>query len=97
MRVAQGDLPGASQPTRRACRSRRALADRDAGNAGWARDVWISYWKLAAADPANAAAHWAEVVARMEDMAARGILRPADAPHLATARARLAAARGQAG
>jgi hypothetical protein len=52
----------------------------------------VSYWKLAQADPGNAAAHWAGVVARMEDMAARGILAPVDLPHLDAARANLAAA-----
>jgi hypothetical protein len=43
------------------------------------------------ADPGSAAAHWAEVVARMNDMTARGILAPVDLPHLERARANLAA------
>ena len=93
MRVAQGDLAGALAAYDESLTIRRDLAARDPGNAGWARDVWVSYWKLAEADPANAAAHWAEVVARMEDMAARGILLPTDAAHLDAARANLAAAR----
>jgi tetratricopeptide (TPR) repeat protein len=92
VRVAQGDLPGARAAYDEGLTLRRDLAARDLGNAGWARDVWVSYWKLAQVDPGNAEAHWAEVVARIEDMAARGILAPVDVPYLETARANLVAA-----
>jgi tetratricopeptide (TPR) repeat protein len=92
VRVAQGDLPGALDAFDEGLAIARNLAARDKGNAGWARDVWVSYWKLAQVDPGNAGSHWAEVVARMEDMSARGILAPVDLPYLDTARANLAAA-----
>ena len=91
--VQEGNEAFAGQAYDEALTIRRDLAARDPGNTGWARDVWVSYWRLADADPANASAHWAEVVARMEDMAARGILLPTDQPWLDTARANLAAAR----
>ena len=95
VRVAQGDLAGALAAYEESLGIRRDLAARDKGNAGWARDVWVSCWKLATTDTANAAAHWAEVVTRMEDMAARGILLPTDAAYLDQARANLAAARAR--
>lgn len=96
VRTAQGDLPGALTAYAESRGIARDLAARDAGNAGWARDLWVSYWKMATVDPENAAAHWSEVVARIEDMAARGVLPPADAAYLDAARARLAEARNAA-
>ncbi len=46
MRVAQGDLPGALEAYEESLRIARALADRDKGNAGWARDVSVSLNKV---------------------------------------------------
>jgi tetratricopeptide (TPR) repeat protein len=94
VRLAGGDRPGALAAYEERLAIARGLAGRDPGNAEWARDVCASLWKTAQADETNAAAHWAEVVARMEAMAARGVLLPADAPYLDAARAKLAAARG---
>ena len=91
VRVAQGDLGGALAAFEECLEIARDLLSRDPGNAGWLRDVVVSYWKMAGADPGNAAAHWGEVVSRLEDMVARGILFPRDAHLLDVAREQLAA------
>jgi hypothetical protein len=93
VRVAQGDLPGGLAAFDEGLTIARDLAARDPGNAGWARDVRISVWRTAQVDLSEAARHWEEEVARMEDMDARGILLPTDAPYLEAARANLASAR----
>jgi tetratricopeptide (TPR) repeat protein len=95
--IAAGDLRAARAAFDESLRIRRALAARDPGNAGWARDVWVALWRMTQVDPENAADHWAEVVARLEDMDARGILLPSDAWMLDDARANLAAARERTG
>ncbi len=92
VRRAQGDLPGALTVYDESLQIRRDLAARDPGNAGWARDVWVSYWKMAQIDTENSAQYWAEVVTRMEDMHARGILLRSDLPFLEQARENLSAA-----
>jgi hypothetical protein len=95
--IAEGDLLAARAAFDESLAIARDLAARDPGNAGWARDVVVSHAKLAQADPEYAADHWAEVVARVEDMAARGVLRPVDAWMLDAARTNLAAARERTG
>ena len=92
--VAEGDLTAARDAYAEALEIARDLSQRDPGNAEWARDVVVSHWKLAQSDPDNATVHWAEVVTRMEDMEARGILLPTDRSFLDTARKNLASAGG---
>ena len=93
VRVAQGALPAALQAYEESLQIARDLAARDPGNAGWARDVWVSLWRMAGIDTDNATKYWEEVIARMEDMAARSILLPTDAPYLEAARKNLEASR----
>ena len=93
VRVAQGDLPAAIAAYEEGLAMARELAARDPGNAQWARDVVASVWRMAVVDPENAAAHWSEVVARMEAMQAAGTLLPTDVRLLEVAREALAAAR----
>ena len=93
VRVAQGDLPAALEAYDESLKIFRELAARDPANADWARDVWVSLWRMAGIDADNATKYWEEVIARMEDMAARGILLPTDAPYLKAARENLDASR----
>jgi tetratricopeptide (TPR) repeat protein len=93
VRVAQGELPAALQAYEESLQIARDLAARDPGNAGWARDVLASLWRMAGIDTDNATKYWEEVIARMEDMAARSILLPMDAPYLEAARKNLDASR----
>ena len=91
--LAQGDLPAAFITYEESLAILRELAARDPGNAAWARDVWVSLWPMATADSENAATHWSEIVERMEDMEARGVLLPIDVRLLETARQNLDAVR----
>ena len=93
VRRAQGQLDAALEAYTEGLDIRRALAAQDPGNAGWARDVFVSLWRMAQVDRANAAEHWSEVVNRMKDMKAKGILLPGDEPFLETAQQELKAAR----
>lgn len=93
VRMATGDLQGARGAYGESLRLRRDLLERHPGNPGLGRDILGPLAKLAEADPGNAAEYWAEVVARIEEMAARGTLLPTDAPYLETARGNLAATR----
>jgi len=92
VRVAQGDLAAALTAYEDGLEIARDLAARDPGNAGWARDVWVSLWRLARLDKENPVPLWTEVVSRMERMQAAGILLPMDVPYLGMARKNLAAA-----
>ncbi len=94
VRVAQGDLPGALAVFEEGLVICRDLAARDPGNAGWARDVVVSLWRMARYREGDTSDIWSEVVERMEDMKARGILLVADEKFLTAARQNLAAARG---
>ncbi len=91
--VAQGDLTQALAAYEQGLEIAQTLAQQDPGNAGWSRDLVVSNWKLAQADPGNAVAHWGQVVQRLEDMQARGILLPTDERFLPIARDNLTAAR----
>ena len=93
MRVAQGDLPGALAAYDESLTSRRDLAARDPGNAGWARDVLVSYWKLAQTDPANAAGALGRGGGADGGHGGAGHPGAGGRAHLDAARANLAAAR----
>ena len=73
----------------------RALAARDPGNAGWARDVVVTLAKMAEADTAQAAAYWREAADHVAAMEARGVLAPRDRWLLEETRRRLAEAEGR--
>ncbi len=86
VRRAQSDLPGALDAYQQGMEIRERLAQADPSNAERARDVMVSFAKLAGVDAKNAAAHWAEVVKRLEAMQTSGKLSPADEPLLPIAR-----------
>jgi hypothetical protein len=65
------------------------VAAQDTGNATWRRDVSVSLWKLAETD--GGGVPWTQVLERVEEMKARGVLLPTDERLLEQAR-RLAGA-----
>ena len=73
--LAQGSLPSARRLYETAGTIAERLANSDPGNAGWQRDLWVSYWRLARYEPRD---YWPRVVAKLEDMKRRGILLPTD-------------------
>jgi len=92
VQVAQGDLAGALESYRESRAIRERLAGADPGNAGWQRDVWVSYWRLAQFGTREERAdRWRAVIAKIEEMQSRGILLPTDEPYLDAARRNLAA------
>lgn len=93
-RVAQGDLPGAVDAYGESLGVLLDLSVREPENAAAEWDVVLAYWNLAQVDTGNAAAHWSEVVVRMEKMQAEGTLYPSNLQYLDTARRNLAAAGG---
>jgi len=82
----QGDGAGALVAYEESLEIARALSAADPQNARWQRDVVVSLAKLARVQPSRAVDHWAEAVALLEDMAARGVLRPVDEVFLTVAR-----------
>jgi ABC-type Fe3+ transport system substrate-binding protein len=72
---------------------RRRLAAADPTNAGAQREVWVAMVSLALIESPDV--HWSDIVAEMEAMDAKGMLAPADRPHLAQARAKAAAEGGK--
>ena len=45
--MAQGDLSGALEAYEAMHEILERLAGSDPGNAGWQRDLWVSYWRVA--------------------------------------------------
>ena len=86
---ARGDLEGALSRYQKALEIQKRLAAQDLSNAGWQRDLWVSMYRLAIMEGSGVS--WAEVLARMEAMKARGVLLPKDEPLLEQARAHQAA------
>jgi len=82
--LAQGDGPGALQAYRESEVTFKRLAASDPSNAGWQRDLWVSLWRLR--DFPESGVSWGQVVERMEDMDARGVLLPTDRQFLEIAR-----------
>jgi len=84
--VAQGNLPGALEAFRRSLALRERLAAADPGNAGWQRDLWVSYWRLAQmAEPTNASEArdwWRKAYEHLSGMKQRGIMTPTDQQYL---------------
>jgi tetratricopeptide (TPR) repeat protein len=89
LEVRRGNLTAA----RRAYSDSKGIAERlamaDPGNAQLQRDIWVQMWKLAEIPGGDTT--WAEVLARMEEMNAKGTLPPSDAGDLETARRNAAA------
>jgi hypothetical protein len=77
VRVAQGDLTGALESFRASLAIAERLAAADPGNAGWQRDLIVSYAKLAEVEPG--AGWWAKGLGVAEKLAAEGRLAPTDA------------------
>jgi eukaryotic-like serine/threonine-protein kinase len=73
----QGDLAGALQAFRADLAIAERLAADDPSQAGWQRDMIVSYAKLGGMDPG--AGWWAKALAVAEEMAAKEILTPRDA------------------
>ena len=71
------------------------LARREPGDVVVARDLFVSYWRLARMADGDKGDAWAKVVNQLEDMRARGLLRPPDERFLAKARGELDAARAR--
>ncbi|ARE41671.1 hypothetical protein RGUI_3530 [Rhodovulum sp. P5] len=92
LRLQRGDLAGAREVYAENLSLARDLAEMQSDNAERAWDVVIAHWRMAQADPENAAAHWAEVVTRMEKMQADATLLPANLQYLDIARQHLSAA-----
>jgi hypothetical protein len=84
---AQSDLPGALANYREGLDIRRALAKADPSNMVWARDVWVSLWRLAQMD---AGVTWVEVYGELRTMKERGVLLPDDERFLLEAQAKMA-------
>ena len=78
-----------SRPTRTALEIQREARRAGPSNAGWQRDLSVSMYRLAIMEGSGVS--WAEVLARMEAMKARGVLLPKDEPLLEQARAHQAA------
>ncbi len=83
---AQGDLAGALESYRASLAIREALAAQDPGNAGWQRDLGVSYWRMALTEGTGVT--WRQVADQWQAMADRGILFPPDRRWLAEAQRR---------
>ena len=84
----QGDGAGALAAYRASHAIFEKLAADDPGNAGWQRDVAVSYVKLALFSGSGVT--WAEVAAKWQALADRGILRPTDRKYLEAVKAKAA-------
>lgn len=93
VRVDQGDLPGALGVYEESLTIARDLLARDPGNAGWARDVVVSYAKLAQINPGSGFEYWSKAHDLVSDMHNKGILAPVDAWMVEETRAQRDAAR----
>jgi tetratricopeptide (TPR) repeat protein len=92
VRFKQGDLAGADTAYAECLSIRRKLAAADPGNAEAQRDLLETLWTLAKRN--RPGVHWRDVVARLEDLEARGALAPTDRKYLDEARKNAAAEKG---
>ena len=72
---AQGDLPGARAAYEASLAIRERLAAADPGNAGWQRDLWVSYWRIGSvaeqAGDDDAVEWWRKAVETLEGIKRR--------------------------
>ena len=93
-----GDLLKASDPKaalaefRAGMKIAQALAAKDPANLQWQRDLYASHWRLANMGE-RPRENWQAVVTILEAFETRGVLWPADRPHLEMARRNRDAAR----
>ena len=85
LRLARGDLKEALTEYQAREKIILRLAKADPRNAGWQRDLWVSYWRLAKYEPKT---YWPKVIAKLEEMDRLGILRPIDRKWIAMAKER---------
>jgi hypothetical protein len=83
---AQGDLAGALKAYRESLAVRARLAAADPSNAGWQRDLSVSYWRMAdmaeKTGTADAREWWRKAYEQLSGMKQRGIMLPTDEPYL---------------
>ena len=79
MLVAQGNLPEALKSFRDGLAIADRLAKADPGNAGWQRDLIVSYVKMAEADRSQAKVMLTHAAEIANNMQSKGILAPRDA------------------
>jgi tetratricopeptide (TPR) repeat protein len=91
VQVAQGNLPEALQSFREGLGIADRLAKADPGNAGWQRDLIVSYVKLAGIDQTGARTFLTQAQQIAEQMQQRGQLAPRDLGMLGELAKRLAA------
>jgi tetratricopeptide (TPR) repeat protein len=82
--VKAGDLSGAKARFEASLEVMERLAAANPGSAEAQRDVWVSLWRLANMEGSGVT--WDRVLARMEEMKARGTLLPTDEGFLEQAR-----------
>jgi tetratricopeptide (TPR) repeat protein len=81
---ARGKLDAALKAYEDGLDIREKLAAQDPSNTDWQRDLWVLMWRFAQMEGGGVS--WADVLARMEAMKARGVLLPTDEPFLEQAR-----------
>ena len=80
---AQGDLSGALAAYRQSLAVSERLAAADPSNAGWQRDLWVSYWRMAdmleRSGEKEAIDWWRRAYAVLSSMKQRGLfISPSD-------------------
>ena len=87
----QGDLSGALAAYRQSLAVSERLAAADPSNAGWQRDLWVSYWRIAdmleRSGEKEAIDWWRRAYAVLSSMKAKGLfISPGDLKFLETLR-----------
>ena len=85
--VAQGDLAGALRAFQASLKIAERLAAADPSNAGWQRDLWVSYWRMAhiceSTGSGDAINWWRKAYEVLSGMKQRGLfLSPQDEGYL---------------
>jgi tetratricopeptide (TPR) repeat protein len=78
IKAAQGDLAEALGAYQASQAIREGLAEADPSNAGWQRDLYVSYWRLAVmveklGQPEAALGHWRQAYKVLQGIADRGL------------------------
>ncbi len=84
--LAQGDLAGALKAYREYQAGMQRLAAADPSNAGWQRDLFVSYWRMAdiaeKTGTGDALEWWRKANDLLAGMKQRGIMLPTDEQYL---------------